>query len=113
MTFLALLRDAYRGLIGKPPSAAEIDAEIREGQLRDLDLDFAYNPHRDTLVLHAPGECQFCDLYPRRQRTRQRARVRFTGEPPEIYPYETAPCPAEMVRPLDEIEATPGNRARR
>lgn len=35
-------------------------------------------PHCNPEVLHAPGTCQFCDLYPERQAMRAASRTAFT-----------------------------------
>lgn len=35
-------------------------------------------PHCNTEVLHAPGECYYCDRYPERQRVRAASGTPFT-----------------------------------
>jgi hypothetical protein len=35
-------------------------------------------PHCNTEVLHAPGTCVYCDLYPDRQAQRQASNTPFT-----------------------------------
>jgi hypothetical protein len=47
-------------------------------------------PHCDQHVLHAPGACEFCDMYPDMQQDRVDRGVNFTGEtdPTKL------PCPA-------------------
>lgn len=63
-------------------------------------------PHCDLLVLHAPGECEYCDEYPDRQEERLRNNTNFTGQhDPEKYP-----CPSELRRTLETINRWPGNR---
>lgn len=64
-------------------------------------------PHCDQRVLHAPGKCVYCDRYPEWQEYRQMLEMAFTGE--ERRDHEL-PCPATVRRPLDQIEAWPGNR---
>lgn len=58
-------------------------------------------PHCDQSVLHAPGECRFCDECPDWQAYRQLAGIAFTGhEPKPLYdggPPE-APCPSDYRR---------------
>lgn len=54
------------------------------------------SPHCDGDILHAPGECAVCDLYPLTQRNRMRSRVAFTGHAPL---YDEVPCPADQRRP--------------
>lgn len=53
-------------------------------------------PHCDQRVLHAPGECAVCDLYPQRQIARVNEQVAFSGHKPR--PGQT-PCPADEARP--------------
>lgn len=67
-------------------------------------------PHCDSNILHAPGDCVYCDKYPEKQAERVREGVRFTGSPstPDLLP-----CPAELLRPLKAIEMWPGNRPHR
>ena len=63
-------------------------------------------PHCDTKVLHAPGECEFCDTHPDWQELREVWGIRFTGhsEPGKV------PCPAERERDIDTINRWGGNR---
>lgn len=63
-------------------------------------------PHCDDKVLHAPGECQYCDHYPEAQEQRIRDLVNFTGH----YAVGFALCPSEERRSLQTIEAWPGNQ---
>lgn len=64
-------------------------------------------PHCDWLVLHKPGECQYCDMSPDLQQFRIENNVNFTGEsdPSKIS------CPAERNRPVDVINQWPGNQS--
>lgn len=71
------------------------------------DIDNAPYPHCDSDVLHAPGECEFCDHYPDRQNERAVAGINFTGHSDP----DKSKCPSEMRRSLDTIERWPGNRA--
>lgn len=54
-------------------------------------------PHCDQRVLHAPGECEFCDWHPEWQELRQAWGIAFTGHPPAGQ--EVLPCPADAARP--------------
>lgn len=64
-------------------------------------------PHCDSLVLHAPGACVYCDLYPDKQDERIRNSVAFTGDEPERFGH---PCPSTLRRPVGVINEWPGNR---
>jgi hypothetical protein len=65
-------------------------------------------PHCDDLVLHAHGECQYCDKHPRWQAARVRHHIAFTGQQPK--PGQRA-CPAEVLRPAEKINRWYGNVA--
>lgn len=67
-------------------------------------------PHCDRLVLHAPGECDFCDHYPSFQRRRILDGVRFTGH--SDTGGDTVSCPSEVYRPSNVIHLWGGNRPR-
>lgn len=62
-------------------------------------------PHCDSEVLHAPGECKYCDMYPDAQAARQTGGINFTGHSDE----DKAPCPSEVRRPLERINRWGGN----
>ena len=64
-------------------------------------------PHCDQRVLHAPGECTYCDKHPVWQALRQAWGIAFTGYDPED---GELPCTANFNRG-DTFEAWPGNRA--
>jgi hypothetical protein len=66
-------------------------------------------PHCDSLVLHAPGECVYCDRYPDAQAKRVADGVNFTGE----HDTSKAMCPAEARRALLKIERWGGNVPRK
>lgn len=62
-------------------------------------------PHCDSRVLHAPGECGYCDEYPDWQRLRGTWGIAFTGHKPKeiragdvIIAHELS-CPADFNRP--------------
>jgi hypothetical protein len=63
-------------------------------------------PHCDARVLHAPGECQFCDKHPDWQALRILWNIAFTGHDPYSAEEE---CPAEQARPRDTINRWGGN----
>lgn len=65
----------------------------------------APHPHCDDLVLHAPGECRFCDHFPARQQERVDAGINFTGQ----HDPDKDPCMSEVNRPLEKINRWPGN----
>lgn len=52
-------------------------------------------PHCDPRILHAPEECEFCDMHPDWQILRQYWRIAFTGYEPEE---KELPCPADHSR---------------
>lgn len=52
-------------------------------------------PHCDPRILHAPGECQFCDAHPIWQALRLAWGIAFTGYEPEG---KELPCPADHAR---------------
>lgn len=62
-------------------------------------------PHCDSNVLHAPGECKYCDMHPQEQIQRAFSGINFTGH----YDDDKELCPAERVRPIDTIEKWHGN----
>lgn len=50
---------------------------------RATSIDIPQFPHCDPRILHAPGECQFCDAHPEWQALRGAWGVAFTGYEPE------------------------------
>lgn len=64
-------------------------------------------PHCDSLILHAPGECKFCDVYPSWQQGRMQGRVNFTNH----HDSDLAECPSTWRRDDETRDRWPGNRA--
>lgn len=52
-------------------------------------------PHCDQRILHAPGECQYCDKHPMWQQLRISWGIAFTNYEPEN---DELPCPANYAR---------------
>ena len=65
-------------------------------------------PHCDGRVLHAPGECEFCDRHPDWQALRQLWGIAFTGYEPGD---KELPDPATFARGLETVNRWPGNQA--
>lgn len=55
-------------------------------------------PHCDSRILHAPGQCRYCDASPDLQQVRKMWNVSFTGDGSATAAEGTTPCPAEAVR---------------
>lgn len=64
-------------------------------------------PHCDQRVLHAPGECKYCDAHPLWQELRQAWGIAFTGYLPED---KELPCPSDNARGLNGAHVWGGNR---
>lgn len=62
-------------------------------------------PHCDSEVLHAPGMCEVCDMFPELQEARVNANVNFTGEADTT----KDPCPATARRSLRRRSQMEGN----
>jgi hypothetical protein len=72
-----------------------------------------FAPHCDARILHKPGECWACDLYPDWQALRMKWGIAFTGHEPKIHRLivdwqkepvsvrRELPCPADYNRPPD------------
>lgn len=56
-------------------------------------------------ILHAPGKCMYCDMYPDWQELRQLWGLNFTGE----NDIDKATDPAEIDRDLETINRWGGN----
>jgi len=65
-------------------------------------------PHCDPRILHAPGECDFCDRHKEWQYLRLTWGIAFTGYTPDE---NELPCPADNARG-DGHKAWRGNQAR-
>lgn len=75
----------------------------------DADVSLGQFPHCDELVLHAPGECEYCDRHPDWQALRELWGVAFSGHDPQGW---ESPCPSEMRRPRETIILWAGNVAK-
>lgn len=64
-------------------------------------------PHCDSGVLHAPGECEFCDRHPDWQNLRNHWGIAFTGHQPG--PREMS-CPSDFQRGLHGAHGWYGNQ---
>lgn len=67
-------------------------------------------PHCDAAVLHAPGECEYCDDFSEWQRAREAWRIAYTGKQPTE---DELPCPSDVRRPGGVANRWPGNQAKR
>jgi len=64
-------------------------------------------PHCDQRVLHAPGECQYCDREPIWQALRLLWGIAFTGHEPAD---GEMPCPSDYRRGTGQAHTWGGNR---
>lgn len=76
-------------------------------------------PHCDQRILHAPGECEFCDAHPEWQELRESWGIAFTGHSydkdgklfVDEYGNVQQACPAEANRGMKSINSWGGNLA--
>lgn len=70
-------------------------------------------PHCDPRILHAPGECEYCDERPDWQKLRQIWGIAFTGKEPSTKEpgRQELPCPADFNRGISHRKWG-GNQAR-
>ncbi len=66
-------------------------------------------PHCDQSVLHAPGECKYCDSYPEWQALRVVWGIAFTGHNPTESDAKI-PCPSDYVRGTGGAHVWYGNQ---
>jgi hypothetical protein len=66
-------------------------------------------PHCDQRVLHAPGECEYCDGHSDWQALRAAWGIAFTNYQPDG---KELPCPAMYARGEASINSWGGNVAR-
>lgn len=66
-------------------------------------------PHCDASVLHAPGECEYCDRHQEWQELRKAWGIAFTGRPEE----GKLPDPASLKRPVETINKWAGNQPKK
>jgi hypothetical protein len=75
-----------------------------------IDQDFITRfPHCDQRILHARGECRWCDLHPEWQALRVAWGIAFTGYTPEG---KELPDPATAARGTASLNSWDGNRAK-
>lgn len=73
--------------------------------------DLPVAPHCDQAILHAPGECQYCDRHPDWQALRQLWGIAFTGHQPRIMQgWHEIACPSDINRPGAAADRWPGNQ---
>jgi len=68
----------------------KVDEEIE--RMEDTPVQY---PHCDSRILHGPGECEFCDMYPSAQAIRQRDGIAFSGH--KWSAAQPIPCPADVA----------------
>ncbi len=64
-------------------------------------------PHCDSAVLHAPGECEYCDRHPDWQQLRTAWGIAYTGHAPTG---SEQPCPSDARRGRHGAHTWAGNR---
>jgi hypothetical protein len=105
-----------------PPGTTVAPSELAAAR-QTLEDGRAFAPHCDQRILHQPGECWACDLYPDWQKLRQLWGIAFTGHEPKTetlgegnysFTRKELPCPADLNRPPDsssDHRQWPNNRA--
>jgi len=67
-------------------------------------------PHCDTLILHSPGACAYCDRHPDWQQLRSAQGIAFSDDSDEkIAKHNLIPCPSTFRRTRDLRDRWGGN----
>ncbi len=70
-------------------------------------------PHCDSLILHSPGACEYCDRHPDWQALRSAQGVAFSDTPDSLIKvHNLIPCPSTSARTAEVRDRWPGNTAR-
>lgn len=85
-------------------------AEISWEEIPDFEYDGMRGyrctfPHCDSMILHVPGECEYCAQATWLQEERVRLDVSNTGHTNRAWP-----CPADRRRSADDYDAWGGNK---
>lgn len=72
-----------------------------------MDLTDVMFPHCDDAVLHAPGECEYCDARPEWQILRYAWGIAYTGHWPTG---NQRSCLSDATRGMAGAHVWPGNR---
>lgn len=71
-------------------------------------------PHCDSLILHSPGVCEYCDRHPDWQTLRSAQGIAFSDMSAEVAKeHNLIPCPSTTRRPADVRDRWGGNRPKR
>lgn len=67
-------------------------------------------PHCDSLILHSPGVCEYCDRHPHQQAAREAQGTAFSDTPAdEVERLGLAPCPSTVARTAEVRDLWYGN----
>lgn len=90
-----------------------------EGQIETETIEVDYTdvlgtniqfPHCDSLILHTPGVCQYCDRHPDWQALRSAQGIAFSDMPEDIRrEHGLLPCPSTYRRPAEVRDRWYGN----
>lgn len=70
-------------------------------------------PHCDTLILHTPGVCVYCDRHPDWQQYRSAIGMAFSDMPADrVLANNLLPCPSTAHRPAEVRDRWYGNQPR-
>jgi hypothetical protein len=84
--------------------------DVEEVDYTDVLGTDAQLPHCDSLILHRPGTCEFCDRHPAWQQYRSAAGIAFSNDTDDhIREHGLAPCPSTFRRTSEVRDKWPGN----
>jgi hypothetical protein len=121
---MRFLKRAEQSAPAFPPGTTVAPSELAAAR-QTLEDGRAFAPHCDQRILHEPGACWSCDLYPDWQKLRQLWGIAFTGHKPKTetlgeggysFTRKELPCPADFNQPPDsssDHRQWPNNRAER
>lgn len=70
----------------------------------------AVYPHCDSLILHSPGSCEFCDRHPEWQSLRIDQGIAFSNDPEDaVNSFDLIPCPSTIRRSAEVRDLWYGN----
>lgn len=90
--------------------------EDGEVEVESVDVEFPQFPqfpHCDSLILHSPGLCEYCDRHPDWQEYRKRAGIAFSDyDAATVAEFHLVPCPSTFRRSAETRDRWHGNTVR-